>query len=141
MENSNKRAVIYTRISKHENSYKLEVQRTKCMEYIQKKGLNRVGEYCDIGITGNIIDKDGNLKQLCDDISKGIFDCVVIYKLDRLGGKAMDILEIIEKLRKENIELFSCQEEIDHKSPAGRFCLNLFASIAEYNEQQLLDDE
>ncbi len=59
-------------------------------------------------------------------------DCLVIYKLDRLGRSLKDLLDIIEQLQKRNISLVSLRDNIDTGSTTGKLVLHIFASLAEF---------
>ena len=66
-------------------------------------------------------------------------DCLVIYKLDRLGRSLKDLLDIIEQLQKRNISLVSLRDNIDTGSTTGKLVLHIFASLAEF-ERDLIKE-
>ena len=66
-------------------------------------------------------------------------DCLVIYKLDRLGRSLKDLLAIVEQLQKRNISLVSLRDNIDTGSTTGKLVLHIFASIAEF-ERDLIKE-
>jgi DNA invertase Pin-like site-specific DNA recombinase len=64
-------------------------------------------------------------------------DCVVVYKLDRLGRSLHDLLEIVTLLGERGIGLRSLRESIDTTTPAGRLTLHVFAALAEFEADVL----
>ena len=66
-------------------------------------------------------------------------DCLVIYKLDRLGRSLKDLLDIIEQLQKKKVNLVSLKDNIDTSSTTGKLVLHIFASLAEF-ERDLIKE-
>ena len=66
-------------------------------------------------------------------------DCLVVYKLDRLGRSMRDLLDIIEQLRQRNISLVSLKDNIDTGSTAGKLVLHIFSALAEFERDLILD--
>jgi len=67
-------------------------------------------------------------------------DVLVVWKLDRLGRSLKHLLEIIEDLQQRGIG-FQCLTgvQFDTTTPHGRFALQLFAAMAEY-ERALIQE-
>lgn len=59
-------------------------------------------------------------------------DCLVVYKLDRLGRNMKDLLAIIEQLQQKNVSLVSLRDNIDTSSTTGKLIMHIFASLAEF---------
>lgn len=59
-------------------------------------------------------------------------DTLVIWKLDRLGRSLKDLLEIVERLRREDVQLISLTEEINTKSASGELIFHIFAVLAQF---------
>lgn len=74
----------------------LPLQRKKCMEYIESKpdwiftGL----EYVEAGVSGfhTHVSKRTGLNQAFEDAKKGLFDILLVYKLDRIGRRSTESL-------------------------------------------------
>lgn len=75
-------------------------------------------------------DKRPGLQKALDFLSKG--DCLLVWKLDRLGRSLPHLLEIITKLQKEGIAFCSLTEQMDTTTPHGELLFNLFGSLAQY---------
>ncbi len=66
-------------------------------------------------------------------------DCLVVYKLDRLGRNMKDLLNIIEQLQTKNVSLVSLKDNIDTGSTTGKLVMHIFASLAEF-ERDLIKE-
>jgi len=103
------KAVTYARVSTSEQAVEgtsLDFQDAQLSSYCQFHGWTIVNAYTDPGFTG----KDGNrpgLVRLLADAKIGLFDKVVVYKLDRLARNLRLLLEIEQNLRANGITLIS----------------------------------
>lgn len=82
---------MYMRLSQEDMDKKFESdsesvlnQRTIITNYIETNGFVLVKEYVDDGYSGTNFDRP-KFKELLDDISKGIINCVITKDLSRLG--------------------------------------------------------
>lgn len=58
-------------------------------------------------------------------------DCIVVWKLDRLGRSMIGVLETIEQFKVKEIHFRVLQDNIDTTTPMGSFTMHLFAAIAQ----------
>lgn len=58
-------------------------------------------------------------------------DCIVVWKLDRLGRSMKDILQTIEDLDVQGVNVRSLTEDIDTTSAAGRLVMHILLAVAE----------
>jgi DNA invertase Pin-like site-specific DNA recombinase len=67
-------------------------------------------------------------------------DVVVVTRLDRLARSTRDLLDIADKLKAAEAGLRSLHEPwADTTSPAGRMVLTIFAGIAEFERELILE--
>ena len=66
-------------------------------------------------------------------------DTLVIWKLDRLGRSLRDLVNIVDRLYKRGVEFRSIQDGIDTKTPLGRYQFALFAALAEYEREMIVE--
>jgi DNA invertase Pin-like site-specific DNA recombinase len=59
-------------------------------------------------------------------------DCIVIWKLDRLGRSLKQLIEIITRLNSLGIGLKSLQESIDTTTSGGKLIFHVFGALAEF---------
>lgn len=58
-------------------------------------------------------------------------DCIVVWKLDRLGRSLKDVLLTIESLKQEGINIRSLTEPIDTTTPMGTLVMQILLAVAE----------
>ncbi len=66
-------------------------------------------------------------------------DTFVIWKLDRLGRSLKDLVSIIDSLRERGIAFKSLQDGIDTSSAMGRMQFGIFAALAEYEREIIIE--
>ena len=75
------------------------------------------------------------LDRLLEQVRTG--DVVVVAKYDRLARSLGDLLDIVGVIRAKGAGFRSLAEEIDTTTPAGRLIFHVFASIAEFERDQI----
>jgi DNA invertase Pin-like site-specific DNA recombinase len=59
-------------------------------------------------------------------------DCLVVWRLDRLGRSLKHLIEVIEGLESRKVGFKSIQEGIDTTTSGGRLVFHLFGALAEF---------
>jgi DNA invertase Pin-like site-specific DNA recombinase len=70
------------------------------------------------------------LARLLHDLRPG--DCVVVYKLDRLGRSLQDLLSILQRISDAGAMFRSITEPIDTTNPAGKLMYSILGAVAEF---------
>ena len=91
--------------------------------------LNRI--YADEGVSGGSLKRDG-VQELISDCRKGVFDVVVIYKLDRLTRSVKDLGTLIELFDKSGVAFSSVNDNFDTTTANGKLVLNILGSVAQW---------
>src|ERR1700675_705144 len=108
------RCAIYTRKSTEEGLNQefnsLEAQREAAEAYVlsqRQLGWLLVAErYDDGGYTGANLERPA-LRKLLEDIERGMVDCVLVYKIDRLSRSLLDFARLIEVFERHHVSLVS----------------------------------
>ena len=69
-------------------------------------------------------------------------DTLVVTKLDRLARSTMHLLSIVEKLEQKKVGLRILDfggSEVDTSSPTGRLTLTMFAAMAQFEREMMLE--
>jgi len=75
-------------------------------------------------------DNREGLQKALDYLKSG--DCLVVWKLDRLGRSLPHLVSIVEGFKKKGIAFKSLTEQMDTTTPHGEFFFGIFGSLAQY---------
>ena len=78
--------------------------------------------------SGTHASRDG-LKFALEIVREG--DCLVVWKLDRLGRSVKDLVAIVCDLEQRGVHFMSITDQIDTSTTAGRFFFHVMASLAQ----------
>jgi DNA invertase Pin-like site-specific DNA recombinase len=124
------KAIGYVRVSTDEQAREgvsLENQRAKIEAYCSLNDLELVEILEDTKSAKNM-NRQG-LQDLLAKMKQHDIGALVIYRLDRLSRKVIDTLRLLESIEKNKVTLHSLTEKLDTQSPAGRFFVNILASL------------
>lgn len=131
-----KNVVIYARYSSdNQREESIESQIRICSEYIHNNNLICVGHYIDRAFTGTN-DKRPDFQKMIDDSSKGLFDTVLILKLDRFSRNTEETIKYINILSDNGVELKSVIEKFDN-SPEGELMRNMMSNMSQFYVRNL----
>ena len=135
------RIATYARVSSQEQALEgtsMEFQDSQMTAYCQLQGWAVINSYTDPGYSG----KDGNrpgLQQLLSDAKIGLFDAVLVYKLDRLARNLRLLLDIEQQLRACGVSLVSVKESVDTSTGTGKIVFQMFGMIAEWERDAIIE--
>ncbi|MEV0313680.1 recombinase family protein [Nonomuraea fuscirosea] len=66
-------------------------------------------------------------------------DTLVVPSLDRLGRSLQDLISIVAGLRKRGIGFRSLHEALDTTTPGGRLVFHVFAALAEFIRELIVE--
>lgn len=96
-----------------------------------------VAEYCDCAQTGTTTDRD-EFQRMMADARRGLFDCVVIYKVTRIMRNRDEIAMARIMLRSSRVEILYAGEDIAGGS-SGVLQMGMLEVLTEY--ESVLDGE
>lgn len=117
----------YARISTREQNLDLQIFA------LEKAGCEKIYEEI---VTGSKVDRP-ILNNLLDQLRAG--DTLVVWKIDRLGRSIQHLISIVQRLLKNDIGLLSLNDPIDTTTSQGRFIFNIFASLAEFERDMIIE--
>lgn len=119
----------YARTSTQDQKYSLEAQ----VEELKAAGCERLYQE----EVSSVDSKREELENALDYIREG--DILVVKKLDRLARSVADTVDIQKRLEAKNAGLSILDMKIDTTTPEGRLSFNLFASIAQFEREVMLE--
>jgi DNA invertase Pin-like site-specific DNA recombinase len=70
------------------------------------------------------------LKEALECVRKG--DCIVVWRLDRLGRSLKHLIEVIEDLENRKIGFSSLQEGLNTTTSGGKLVFHIFGALSEF---------
>jgi site-specific DNA recombinase len=94
--------------------------------------------YIDDGYTGSNTERPA-LQRLLRDAARGEIGRVVMTKLDRLGRKARDVLNLDQELGDDGVSCVFYRDGIDTSTAIGRLLRTVLAAVAELERETIIE--
>jgi site-specific DNA recombinase len=131
------KAALYVRVSTDEQAkegYSLDAQEEKLEAFCFSQGWEIKKLYREEGQSAKNTNRP-QLKLLMSELTS--FDVVLVYKLDRLSRSVADINELLQIFEKHGVSFKSATEPYDTTTAQGKLLINIFASLAQFEREQL----
>jgi DNA invertase Pin-like site-specific DNA recombinase len=130
-------AVLYARFSPRPNAEEcdsVEKQLERCRAYSLGHGYTVVAEHHDKDVSGERADNRPGLQKAitaaCD--RKAV---LCVFSLSRLARCTKDAIDLAERLSAAGADLAVIQENVNTRSPMGRFIFTLFSALAQLERE------
>lgn len=122
------RAALYLRVSTPDQ--KPDLQQDELRGYAARAGLEVVGEYLDVAVSGR---REGRpqLNALMGSVRNREVDCVLVWKFDRFARSTQHLLKALEEFDHLGVRFISVRDQIDTASPMGRAMFTIVGAMAE----------
>ena len=138
------RVGIYARVSTTEQNP--EAQLTVLREYALGRGFVIQGEYID-HISGDLPQRRGRrlrtrdiaFDRLMADALQRQFDCVLVWKYDRLARSLGTLIVALQQFNSLGIDFISYTQNIDTTTPMGRLFFHIIGSFAEFERSVIVE--
>jgi DNA invertase Pin-like site-specific DNA recombinase len=138
------RCAVYARVSVADTQSReltsIDLQVEACQRYIEsQRGLGWVmvgPAYSDDGVSGATLQRPG-LRALLEDVRQDKIDVVLVHRFDRLSRSLFDLTDLIPLFSAARVDLVSVTQPMDIKTPYGRLTLNLLASFAQSEREDI----
>ena len=131
------RAAIYLRVSTSEQT--VENQRRDLEAAAAQRGWEIVATFADEGISGSKgRDKRPGLDRMLKDATRGKFDVVMAWGVDRMGRSLPDLVGTLQELHGAKVDLFLHQQAIDTTTPAGKAMFGMLGVFAEFERAMIV---
>ena len=102
-------------------------------ELMERLGVEKV--YTD-KVSGKNTDRP-ELRRLMDFVREG--DVVIVESFSRFARNTRDLLDLMDTLKQKGVQFISMKENIDTESAAGKLMMVLFAALAQFERENLLE--
>ncbi len=131
------RAALYLRVSTGEQT--VENQRRDLETAAGQRGWSIVATYADEGISGaKGRDRRPGLDAMLKDATRGRFDVVMAWAVDRMGRSLPDLVGTLQELHGAKVDLFLHQQALDTTTPAGKAMFGMMAVFSEYERSMIV---
>ena len=130
------KAVIYARFSSdRQREESIEGQLRECKEYAQRNGITILGSYIDRALSAKT-DNRPEFQRMIKESAKGLFDVVLVWKLDRFARNRYDSAHYKAILKKNGVKVVSATEAIAEDS-TGILLESMLEGYAEFYSVEL----
>ena len=130
------KAVIYARYSSdNQREESIEGQLRECMAYCKKNDITVLRTYIDRAMSAKT-DHRPDFQRMIKDSAKGLFDVIIVWKLDRFARNRYDSAHYKAQLRKYGVKVLSATENISD-GPEGIILESMLEGMAEYYSAEL----
>ena len=133
------KVALYARVSteKQEDEKTIESQIAELEDYAKENGYVIIERYIDNGYSGTLLARP-ELDRLRDDVSKGLFDAVLIHSPDRLARRYVWQEVVIEELKSKDIQTIFKNRQIA-ETPEDQLLLGMQGIVAEYERAKFVE--
>src|SRR4030095_8979207 len=131
-----KRAALYVRVSTDHQSVENQIRELR--QVAERRGWQIVETYSDAGISGDKgREKRPGLDRMLNDASRGRFEIVLAWAIDRLGRSLIDLLGTIQTLEACKVDVFIEQQSLDTTTPMGKLLFQITGAFAEFERHMI----
>ena len=124
-----KKVVLYCRVSTKDQNCDRQI--TELRQIAKNHNYHIIDEYIDTGFSGSMKNRPELDRMMKDAFSKK-FEMVMTLELSRIGRSTKNLLEIVEKLKEKDINLFIANQQIDTSTPSGSMFFTIASAFATY---------
>ena len=130
--------VLYMRYSStNQTEQSIEGQNRVCTEFCERQGYNIVGRYIDRATSAyKDTEKRVEFNRMIKDSERGLWQGVVVYKLDRFARNRYDSATYKARLKKNGVKVISATENISD-NPEGVILEAVLEGMAEFYSMEL----
>ena len=130
-----RKCAIYSRVSKGDQEPEHQIK--ACKTFAPQQNIKVYKVYTDE--TSGAKSSRPALNELMFDMRKGLFNVVIVWKLDRLGRSLKHLLNVVEEFEKRNIDFICTSQNFDTSTSHGKLVFRIIGAMAEF-ERELISE-
>src|SRR5260370_5567628 len=130
-----KRVALYARVSTTNHHQDVQVELRDLKTYVKLHGWSVAAEYVD-----HISSAKKNrpqLERMMADAKKNKFDIVACWKFDRVARSAIELVYVLDQLKKLKINFVSMTESVDTTTPMGGFVVTVLGAVGKMERSMI----
>jgi DNA invertase Pin-like site-specific DNA recombinase len=132
------RVALYLRVSTSDQD--TERQERELRAVVAARDYQVVEVYCDNGISGaKGREKRPAFDRLHKDATRGRFDIVMAWSVDRLGRSLRDLVAFLQHLHDVNVQLYLHQQALDTTTASGKAMFGMLAVFSEFERSMIVE--
>jgi len=131
-----KKVAVYLRVST--TNQDLGSQEPDLKRYIQAYEPKAYVQWYRETFTGKTMNRPV-MDYLVNDIKEGEVEKLIVWRLDRLGRTAVQMLQFLNDLDLRKVEFVSVKDGIDSSTASGRLMRTILAGFAEYEREVICE--
>ena len=129
-------AALYLRVSTSDQT--TLNQEIFLQDYCKRNNIDVYKIFKDEGVSGSKTSRP-ELDSMLQDMRNGFFDCVIVWKLDRLGRSIQHLLQLLEEFKNKNVRLICTDMNIDTGTAQGKFFFTVVGAFAELEREMITE--
>ena len=130
--------IVYARYSSdNQREESIDGQIRECREFAEKNDIRIIDTYIDRALSAKT-DNRPSFQQMIKDSSKGLFDVIIVWKLDRFARNRYDSAHYKNILKKNGVKVISATEAIS-SGAEGILLESMLEGYAEYYSAELAE--
>ena len=126
---------LYARVSSSDQN--TDTQLMAMRDYCKRMEYDIVDEYVDNGFSGKD-DRRPSFERFLADMRANRFECILCYKLDRIGRSLRHLLNLFEEFQNRKIVFISLTQNINSATAEGKMFLRLLMVLSEYERELIV---
>lgn len=138
------KVAAYVRVSVEsvQMHHSLEAQKEYYKQMIDNEpNWEFAGIYADKGISGTRIKQRTGFCEMIRDCEAGKINKILVKSVSRFSRNTVDLLNIVRKLKSQNISVWFEEQKIDSMTEEGELMLTLLVSIAQAESESISENE
>jgi DNA invertase Pin-like site-specific DNA recombinase len=132
------RIAIYARVSTDGQS--VNAQLAELREVAERRGWTVIKEFTDAGISGaKGRDQRPALDAMLKAATRGEFDTVAAWSVDRLGRSLQHLVAGLGDLQASGVGLYLHKQGLDTSTPSGRAMFGMLSVFAEFERELIVE--
>lgn len=120
---------LYARTSQADQN--TETQLVALRDFCKRMNYQVSDEYVDNGFSGKDTCRP-EFERLLGDMRDKKFQCIITWKIDRIGRSLQHLLNFLQELRNRKVDFISMTEMIDTTTPHGELIWNILGAFSQY---------